>query len=911
MTLSSRRPRPSWVPLSLVLPLGTGCLALVGLRWSGVAEAAWPGYLGLCLAAALAAVSAGFAVRRAAGRARGAWLGFGCAALAWVAGAVIRSIFGPLLGHPAAPSSLADLFSLVAAAALVVSFALAAPRPPGARAWGRLLLDVWIAAGSVFGLVWVALLAPLYRDAELSPSSLLLDLSYPLVDIVAFCLVAAFLLRTRPRVRRTVRTAFLAVVAVTVADVAYAVSLLGGAYDGGGPIPLAWAVGYLLLAAAPWIDPLDDTSEDGEPHDLAPGGVVPARAFLPIAAGALAVVTLVVTALVPGTGRIEAGPLLLVIGASVAVALLARSAWLLADNVRLNRQLDTAEQRFRSVVRSEGGVVLIIDVDGRVHYVSGDGGRLYGYAAADVEGSMLGDFIHPEDLPEVRSRVNSFVTGGSLGGSVRMDSRVRAADGTWHHLQATIGWHVPEQERLIVIAKDVTDQVTLREHLDHLTFHDGLTGLPNRAYFEARTREVLARRGGGVAVLFLDLDGFTAVNDSVGHASGDRVLGQAARRLRSEVAADDTVARFGGDEFAVLTKTREGAQVVVDLAERLIRALSEPFHVAGREIALTASVGIVFGARTGHPEVTPDLLRNADVAMSRARQRGGSRVELFAASMHADVMRRLEVGTKLRQAINSAEFVIEYQPVVDLRTSHVTGVEALVRWWRDGALVPPEGFIQHAEQSGLIVPIGEWVLREACREMARWRDADWDVGLCVNFSERQITEPRFIETVAEALDQSGLSPGALTLEVTEGVLTAGHDGTVQRLRELRNLGVRLAIDDFGTGYASLAYLRQLPVDTLKIDRSFVAGLGNDEVLALLTRTVVRLGQDLGLLVVAEGIERPDQLELLREMGCPRGQGYLVARPMAARGVESLLRTGFSPPTGRTVGMPHGSVLPAH
>lgn len=909
MPPDSIRPRSRRLILLVVALVGAGAVATVGFRWESAGDSS-AGYAAVSAAAAVAAASAGLAVRRVTGRARGAWIAFGFAALGWLAGGVIRTIFEPLLGRPTAPSSLADLFFLLSTGALVVGFAVMAPRPRRIRSWVRMLLDVWVCAASIFCLGWLALLAPLYRGAEIPPGFLLLDLSYPIVDVVGLCLVVAFLLRMPSTVRASVRAVLAAAVVITGADIGYALWLLSGGYTAEGVIQLGWIAGYLLVAAAPWMRPLDAPADEGAADTPAPpGGWVPARGLVPAAVAGVAILAFVGIVLLAGPGRVRSDTLLIGVGASVLLALLTRLAWLFIDNVVLVRQLDTSEQRFRSVVRSEGGIVLVVGLDAAVHYVSGEGRQMYGYDRDDIVGGSVLDVVHPEDLPGVRRDVRTFVRGGSGDGSLRKDCRVRAADGTWHHVQATVSWHGQSHDRLIVIARDVSQQVALQEQLDHLTFHDGLTGLPNRAYFEERTREVLARRGGpDLAVLFLDVDGFTAVNDSVGHASGDHVLGQVARRLRTEVQADNTVARFGGDEFAVLVESRADAPGVVDLAERLVRAVSEPFHVADRDIALTASVGIVFGTeRVG----ASDLLRNADVAMSRAQRQGGGRVEVFAASMHTDVVRRLELGTKLRQAIIEEQFAIEYQPLVDLATSRVTGVEALVRWWRDGVLVPPEGFIRHAEESGLIVPIGERVLRESCRQMAGWRGSEWHVGLCVNVSPRQLAEPDFVETVADVLADSGLSPGALTLEVTEDVLVDDATETIQRLWALRRLGVRLAIDDFGTGYASLAYLRQLPVDTLKIDPSFVSGLGNDEVLTLLTRTVVRLGQDLGLLVVAEGIERPQQLEMLREMGCPRGQGYLVARPMAARGVESLLRTGVGAAGGDAVAAPGASALPTH
>jgi diguanylate cyclase (GGDEF)-like protein len=476
----------------------------------------------------------------------------------------------------------------------------------------------------------------------------------------------------------------------------------------------------------------------------------------------------------------------------------------------------------------------------------------------------------------------------------RFPCRVRAADGTWRHIESTVmRYRVPgEPDQLLVTARDVSDQVALRQQVTHLTFHDGLTGLPNRAYVEERARDALRRHGDGseAGVIFLDLDGFTAVNDSVGHGAGDLVLAQAARRLRAVVPSHDTVARWGGDEFAVLIDGAASVQDIADIAERMAGTISSaPFRVAGRDIGLTASVGVALA--DGSP---PGLvLRNADVAMSRSKDSGGGRVEVFAAHMHADVVRRLELASDLQGAISRQELTVQYQPVVDLTTSRVTGAEALVRWWRDGAAVPPADFLDVAEDSGLIVPLGAWVLATACAQGAAWRRSSWNVGVSVNLSLRQVNAPRFPESVATALADSGLPPEALTLEVTERVLVEDGGLMVERLADLRRLGVRLAIDDFGTGYASLAYLRGLPVDIIKVDPSFVAGLGHDDTLTLLTQTIVRVGRDLGIQVVAEGIEHPLQLSMLREMGCGYGQGFLVARPMAAPGVESLIRTATS------------------
>lgn len=661
-----------------------------------------------------------------------------------------------------------------------------------------------------------------------------------------------------------------------------------------------------------------------------------------------------------------AGLAVILAGGAALLVLVARVLVLIWETSTVLRVWRESSGSLRELADRSSDVVLVSDLAGQISYAS-PAVADFGYSPDDLTGMRLEDLVHPEDLSVATRATRAALgqpgedtaagppgdgapgdggaedgAGGDGAGEAgvpeaggpgpvpdeageqreqgagredvtgRFPVRVRTADGTWRHIESTImRYRVPgEPDQMLVTARDISDQVALRQQVTHLTFHDGLTGLPNRAYLEERARDGLRRGGDGseAGVVFLDLDGFTAVNDSVGHGAGDLVLAQAARRLRAIVPPHDTVARWGGDEFAVLIDGAPGVQDIADIAERMAGTISSaPFRVADRDIALTASVGVALA--DGSP---PGLvLRNADVAMSKAKDSGGGRVEVFAAHMHADVVRRLELASDLQGAISRQELTVQYQPVVDLEADKVTGAEALVRWWRDGAAVPPADFLDVAEDSGLIVPLGAWVLSTACAQGAAWRAEGWDVSVSVNLSARQINSPRFPESVAAALAESDLPAEALILEVTERVLVEDGGLMVERLADLRRLGVRLAIDDFGTGYASLAYLRGLPVDIIKIDPSFVAGLGHDETLALLTRTIVQVGHDLGIMVVAEGIENQCQLHMLREMGCGYGQGFLVARPMAAPGVESLI-TGAADPSSGHGGTPgHGDGTPGH
>ncbi|MEU4225294.1 GGDEF domain-containing protein [Nonomuraea sp. NPDC026600] len=807
------------------------------------------------------------------------WMGSG--AIVWAAGVGVR----PIADSSSVAVSFADLLVLLGGVLTAGGVLIAARRRLPATVVLRHVTGAYLCAASLFVIAWVVLLRQVYADAA-DPAMFTFAMVPPMITLLVTCAVIPSVITSRSAAWPIGLAGIGVLATTTVAGVAAAIARLTGG------VPPTWSimiapVAYLLLAAVPWgRRPADP---EARPDRSSIGNLI---AMVPMALVAVATCTLLVhlaggQAQTPVTGVV-------VLIASVVLLLVIRLFVLAAANMRLRRQVSLGDRQLRELAESTGDVVLICDYEGVVYEIGAGVEVTYGYRPEQLVGGTIFDYIHPEDVPGIQAalRAMGLDDEGATSGACLIACRVRAADGTWRPTESVATRHVGGEDQLLVTIRDVSDEEALRNQVAHLTFHDGVTGLPNRSYFEERTREVLSgRTSGNVAVIFLDLDGFTSVNDSVGHASGDYLLGQAARRLRGAVRPDDTLARWGGDEFAVLLETGGEAQIAVDLAERLVRAVSqEPFRVADRDVALTASVGVAF-AEDDMP--SGDLIRNADVAMARAKELGGRRVEVFAAQMHADVVRRLELAADLQRALIEHQFAIEYQPVVDLATSRVTAVEALVRWWRGSEFVPPDQFLGPAEDTGLIVPLGEWILHEACREVAAWRASSWDIGLSLNLSARQITAPRFVETVEEALAESGLPASALTLEVIEEMLVEDAEETVKRLSELRALGVRLAIDDFGTGYASLAFLRQLPVDMIKIDPSFVSGLGMDETLTLLTRTIVRLGHDLGLIVVAEGIERPEQLELLREMGCTRGQGFLVARPMAARGVDSLMRTSLT------------------
>jgi diguanylate cyclase (GGDEF)-like protein len=446
------------------------------------------------------------------------------------------------------------------------------------------------------------------------------------------------------------------------------------------------------------------------------------------------------------------------------------------------------------------------------------------------------------------------------------------------------------RERALRMVEEKTGQ------LRHQALHDALTGLPNRVLALDRAEQMLARARRQhipVAALYVDVDGFKQVNDTFGHAAGDDLLRIVAKRLAGVVREGDTAARLSGDEFVVLVEGSAldaGAELI---AERLLNVLRQPYEVdgeIGRQLSLTASVGVASGLRGSAAE----LLRDADVALYEAKMAGSNCYVQFESGMQTAAQDRLTFEMDLAEALENEQLFLLYQPTFDLQSENVIGVEALLRWRHPTrGVIPPVEFIPIAEESGLIVPIGRWVLEEACRQAATWHERGHRIGMSVNVSGRQLDDDELIEDVGDALEYSGLEPQALTLEITETTLMRDAEATALRLRELKGLGVRIAIDDFGTGYSSLAYLRQFPVDALKIDRSFIGGIAASKEATTLIRTLVQLGKALQIETLAEGIEDQVQLETLQREHCDHGQGFLFSRPLDVGAVEAFLQASGS------------------
>ncbi len=479
--------------------------------------------------------------------------------------------------------------------------------------------------------------------------------------------------------------------------------------------------------------------------------------------------------------------------------------------------------------------------------------------------------------------------------------RARHSDGTWRHLEGVAKNLLddPAVGGVVINYRDVTDRSTLEEQLRHQAFHDALTGLPNRALFMDRLERavVRSRRGDqGIAVLFIDLDDFKGINDSHGHADGDRVLVAVAARVRGALRPTDTTARMGGDEIAILLEDSDGDGAEAT-AERLHEVLREPIALSAAEIVVNVSIGIA-ACRRGE-QSADELLRNADVAMYGAKTRGKGRSVVFDPTLHDAAVSRVQLKAELRLAITRRDLRLEYQPIVRLSDGELQGVEALVRWEHPArGMVGPAEFIPLAEEGEMIVDLGRWVLSEACRQARAWQDEGRGrpVPVSVNLSPRQIEEAGFVDDVQRILQQTGLAANTLTLEITESVLMGDTEASIATLRALKELGVKLAIDDFGTGYSSLSYLQRLPVDVLKIDRSFVATLDTSGADVALVRSIIALGDALGLETVAEGIEERGQLQELISLGAGFGQGYYFSRPLSVAAMGDLLREAISLPT---------------
>ncbi len=565
---------------------------------------------------------------------------------------------------------------------------------------------------------------------------------------------------------------------------------------------------------------------------------------------------------------------------------------------QLTQSLQTArgsEEVFRSAFDCAAIGMALVSPKGKWLQVNRSLCEILGYTEEELLEKNFQDVTHPDDLGPTLASLKNLIKGKTHAYQAEKRYVRKGGELVWGLWTAA---RIVESEtnamRLIFQVQDITERKLSEERLMHDAFHDALTGLPNRALLIDHIKLTIARskrrEGHLFAVLFLDLDRFKVINDSLGHMIGDQLLVGVARRLESCLRDGDTVARVGGDEFTILLEDIEHETEAVSVAERIEKEMSQPFHLSGHEVFTTVSVGIA-PSSTGY-EDPEDILRDADTAMYRAKSLGKARHEVFDKAMHAFAVNLLQLETDLRKALERREFYMLYQPIVALDDFRLCGFEALVRWQHpERGLISPMDFIPVAEDTGQIVAIGEWALFEACRQMRRWQKqfpTDSPLFISVNLSSKQFMQPNLTEQVRSIIEKTKLNPRSLKLEITESAVMENIDTTTEMLRQLRELGVQLAIDDFGTGYSSLSYLHRFPIDTLKIDRSFVTRMVDNSENIEIVRTIVMLAQVLGMDVVAEGVETKEQLALLRKLGCENGQGYYFSRPTSTTEAEKII-----------------------
>ncbi len=561
------------------------------------------------------------------------------------------------------------------------------------------------------------------------------------------------------------------------------------------------------------------------------------------------------------------------------------------DRKRAEAQLLRSEARFRLMVQNSSDVVAIVDENALISYVSPSIYRMLGFSPVEVLGRNVYELLSVTEAERLRAAPIVKLSGSTV------EVRIQGADGHVHAVEVAITdmRDQPEVDGVVLNIRDVTERKTLEDDLRHQALHDDLTGLGNRTLFAQRVKDAVrsaTRTGELVAVLFVDLDDFKLINDSLGHVVGDQVLVGIADRVRQCLRLSDMAARLGGDEFAVLLTGVYGESEISEVAERVRAAIAQPIVIGPDEFQLTASIGIAMaGEQYSDGE---DLLRSADLAMYRAKHSGKNRFEVFEDYMEVSVVEELELKTALKRAIERDEFVLHYQPIVDMPTSRIVGVEALIRWEDPNrGMISPASFIPAAEETGLIKEIGMWVAGQAANDLARWRRTGHDIYCSINVSGRQMSEPDFGERLMDVIDQSGVDPNAIVIELTESVLAV--PGTNAMFDEFHAKGFRIALDDFGTGYSALQYLQTFDIDLIKIDRSFVTKLGDTKD-ATVVQAVLNVAASINAKTVAEGIEDTGELRLLKDLGVDLGQGYYFSRPVPEEQLLLLLSQDASPET---------------
>ncbi|MGW0536454.1 putative bifunctional diguanylate cyclase/phosphodiesterase [Streptomyces sp. NPDC003032] len=925
---SARRPMPGGRGLvsQLTLLLICGAYAMgSAIGWGSERLALVMGDFGLSVAAAAAAISCFRYSRTRRSRFRPAWLLFALSSAMAALGNAVWGWYEVVLQRDVPTTGLADLFFLCFAPPAIIGLLVLAKRPVTKAGWGCLALDSWLIGGSLLTLSWSLALARTAQSEDQSVTHAALSLAYPLLDIALVSMVLALHFRRSSANRTAVNTAIAALALTVMCDALFTSPLLHAGYRSGQLLDAGWFTGSLLLAYAPWAVPWHAREGAGTDHARVPddGGPedVRAAATRPIA-GSLAALTPYLAAAVCTLGVLynvlsgrSVDRVMLFTAGTVVLALVARQGIMLLDNITLTQELAQKENHFRSLVQGSSDVIMIAAPNGILRYVSPAAAGVYGRDAEELVGSELASLIHPEDLGRVVHEVRRFLAANPVEEpTTRIECRFRSGDGDWLNVESTVNRH---HGGLIFNSRDVTERVRLQAQLQHNAEHDPLTDLPNRALFTRRVSQALTGRrvtDRGTAVLFIDLDGFKAVNDTIGHQAGDELLIQAARRLQEAVRSGDTASRLGGDEFAALIVgdgTRDQAareQHIYELADRLRITLSQPYAIDGNDVRVAASIGVAFA----EPGIgAGELLRNADLAMYRAKAAGKGRVELYAPQMQADVVRKAELATRLRSALHDGEFALLHQPVVSLDDGRITAVAAQARWRSaQGILFTPAEFLRVSEagngreagngkEGDRAAELGRWMLEEAVQQAAERGRTGHAVPVAVRMTARRLLDRSMpLGSIEALLTRHGLPSGALIIELADSDPRVSLDDLERRLTALRRLGVRIALDGFGSGYAAITALRRLPVDVLKLDRGLIEGVVESARLHKITAGLLRIANDLGLLSVADGVDLPEQVVALRAMGCTHGQGAAFSGPLDEYRLRRALSLGeYAVPRG--------------
>lgn len=819
------------------------------------------------------------------GRAWIAWTLIAAGLGAWTVGQLGWTVILLSLGKALVEVSPLDGAFLLSPLLIVAGLLTMVSTPAGYLSKLRAVVEGLFLAAGVLLLSWSLVVGSVTLDTTRPPLAQAVNLAYPLLDVLALATVlfVSFWRRSDPPPGLGLVAIGIGCMAISDSSFWYA-SETAANFTGSTYFDVGWVAAFALIAFGA-ARPL---SRHTPTRRRLSGRTLLAVPALPAIAGVCAV--LVRWMLGHGLGA-SAGALLSILCAVVVLA----AALLLSvsyENEALRHDLErkveertaelhATERHYRALVQHASDVVIVVEADHRIRYLSDSALEVFG--------------LRPADLVDRQLDVFGAAAADTLTGALdlaalapkriaRVQWMLDAATGRTRHVEATITVMLtdPDVQAFVLNMRDITERVELEEQLRHQAFHDHLTGLPNRALLRDRAAQAFARSlrsGAQLATIMIDLDSFKTVNDSLGHRAGDELLRDVAKRLRSVTRAEDTIARVGGDEFLVLLDTVEGPEWAYSAAERLHRCVLAPFHLTDGEFAITASVGVAVGSASGTD--FEQLASDADLAMYTVKAGGKDAAQPFQPSMHMHAREHLRLHGDLRQAMANDELWLLYEPEFDIRGERLAGFEALVRWNHPThGLIPPSRFIGLAEESGLIVALGRWVLGHALQQAVAWDEIDGgsrSLSIAVNVSSVQLKAPSLIADVRDALARSGIAPERVVLEIAESALIENPDRAVDALRSLKALGVRIAVDDFGTGYASLASLQRMPVDILKIDRTFVvnASARGRELL----EAIVGIGRTLSLLTIASGVEQPGQLETVKSLGCDLAQGYLLGKPL--------------------------------